>query len=109
VSEACSHYEVISGGGPYSLAADESVTVSVRFEPTSSGTQVCSIETGQAICSDVACTGYGEPAPVCSVQPDSLDFGTVVIGGSLDTTFVIKNTGGSLLTGDVSKRAVITK
>ena len=89
VNEACSHYAIISGGGPYSLAADESVTVTVRFEPTAIGTQTCTVETGQVICSDVFLTGYGEPAAVCSVAPDSLDFGTVVIGGYMDTTFTI--------------------
>ena len=68
-----------------------------RYLPA--GTQVCSIETGQAICADVACTGWGEPAAVCTVTPDTLDFATVVIGNNSDQTFVIKNTGGDLLTG----------
>ncbi|UCF05037.1 MAG: choice-of-anchor D domain-containing protein, partial [bacterium] len=103
VSEACPYYDIISGGGPFSLTAGQSVTVTVRFEPTASGTQTCTIETGQAICADVACTGYGEPAPVCSVAPDTLDFGTVLIGNYVDTTFTITNTGGDTLSGDVSE------
>ncbi len=103
VSESCDHYEIISGGGPFSLAADESVAVRVRFEPTAIGAQVCSIETGQAICSDVACTGYGEPAATCSVQPDTLDFGTVVIGGYADSAFTISNVGGDTLSGTVDE------
>ncbi|UCF05455.1 MAG: agmatine deiminase family protein, partial [bacterium] len=103
VSEACSHYSIISGGGPYSLTAGQSVTVTVRFEPTSLGTHTCTIETGQAICSDVFCTGDSENPPVCSVQPDNLDFGSVMVGDYKDTTFTITNTEGGTLSGDVSE------
>ncbi len=103
VSEACGEYSIVSGGGPYNLAADESLTVTVRFEPTAAGTQTCTVETGQEICTDVFCTGWGENPPVCSVVPDTLDFGTVDIGTYADIAFTITNTGGSVLTGDVTE------
>jgi hypothetical protein len=103
VSAPCAHYSIVSGGGPYSLAADEFVNVTVRFEPTAADTHTCLVETGQAICSDVFCTGYGEPAPVCSVQPDSLNFGTVSLGDQVDTTFTLTNIWGDTLTGVVSE------
>jgi len=33
--------------------------VTVRFEPTSDGTKLCTVDTGDALCSDVDCTGEG--------------------------------------------------
>ncbi len=59
VSESCDHYGIISGGGAYGLGPGDSVVVTVRFEPTSIGQHDCIIETGNALCSDVYCTGVG--------------------------------------------------
>jgi len=101
VSESCSHFSIISGGGAYSLTAGQSVTVVVRFQPTSSGYKTCSIATG-TYCSNVSCAGTGA-APVCSVTPTSLAFGTVCTGEYLDKTFTIENTGGCVLSGSVSE------
>jgi hypothetical protein len=103
VSEACGDYSIISGGGPYSLAAAESLVVTVRFEPTSAGVKECTIETGSGLCSDVYCTGVGENPPVCHVDPDSLHYGIIAVDDSLDHTFIITNTGGSVLSGSVSE------
>jgi hypothetical protein len=102
VSESCAHYSVISGNGPYSLAAGESVVVTVSFEPTASGAHPCTVETGAALCSDVSCTGVGQ-GPICDVTPASLNFGTVSVGSSTDMTFTMKNAGGGTLTGSVSE------
>ncbi len=59
VGETCDHYSIVSGGGSYSLGAGESVTVTVRFEPTSNGTHVCTVATGSSACGDVNLTGVG--------------------------------------------------
>ena len=59
VSEACDHYSIVSGGGAFKLGAGESVIVTVRFEPTSTGACVGTVETGLATCSDVDLTGVG--------------------------------------------------
>lgn len=69
VSAPCNHYSIVSGGGVYDLGADESVVVTVRFEPSSVGQHNCTIETGNDLCSDVPCTGQGsqdEPIPTVS-------------------------------------------
>ncbi len=59
ISEACDHYAITAGGGAYSLTAGQFVEVTVRFAPTSAGTQLCAIQTGAA-CATVSCTGVGE-------------------------------------------------
>jgi len=100
VSESCPHFSVISGSGPYTLATGDSVIVTVRYEPASIGTHMCTIETGDALCSDVSCVG---DTPGCSVQPTTLDFGTVHVGSAQDTTFTIKNIGAGTLEGAVSE------
>jgi hypothetical protein len=102
VSEACDHYSIISGDGAYELAADETVTVTVRFEPTSPGLHECTIETGDALCTDVFCTGSGDDPPLCVVEPDTLDYGVVIVTDSLDMNFDIINAGGGVLSGTVS-------
>jgi hypothetical protein len=102
VSETCDHYDIISGGGAYELAAEETVTVTVRFEPASAGLHTCTIETGSGLCTDVYCTGTGDNPPVCVVEPDTLDYGTVIVGDSLDMNFDIINMGGGVLNGTVT-------
>jgi len=62
VSESCSHYSIVSGGGPYNLGAGQSRSVTVRFSPSSSGTKTCTISTGSA-CASVSGTGIGDPEP----------------------------------------------
>ena len=102
VRESCAYYSIVSDS-VYSLAADESVLVSIRYYPTAEGTHNCWIETGAALCDSVYCTGDAVDAPVCLVDPDTLDFGSVAVGNSQDLVFKIKNTGGSTLDGNVSE------
>jgi hypothetical protein len=59
VSETCSFFDVVEGGGSYSLAAGETLPVTVRFKPGAGGSFDCWIETG-APCADVYCTGDGD-------------------------------------------------
>jgi len=88
VGETCDHYSIVSGGGPYSLAAGEFVDVTVRFEPTVSGTHLCTIETGSGICGDVSCTGVGETPPVAAFSGDPLSG-----CAPLEVTFTDETTG----------------
>jgi hypothetical protein len=44
-----------------------------------------------------------EAAPFCSIEPASIDFGTVTVGEFADTTFTITNTGGGVLSGSVGE------
>ncbi|HVP58897.1 MAG TPA: choice-of-anchor D domain-containing protein [bacterium] len=101
VSESCDHYSLVTGSGAFSLTASQSVTVTVRFAPTSTGTKTCVIHTGTS-CDSVPCTGVGETAPACQIYPASLNFGTVAVGSHADSSFTITNTGAGTLSGTVS-------
>ena len=104
VSESCPDFEITSGGGSYNLTAGQSVTVRVRFTPQSVGAKNCTIDTGTPCSVDVSCTGTGDLAPVCSLSKDELDFETLTVGEISSTqSFSIKNTGGGILSGDVSE------
>lgn len=102
VTEDCSEYSIVSGGGAYDLSVGQSVSVTVRFTPTGTGTKSCTVHTGAA-CDSVFCSGIGDLAPVCQVEPESLDFGTVIVGSSTDLGFTITNIGGGILADTVSE------
>jgi hypothetical protein len=102
VSEACPDYQIVSGGGSYTLSSGLIRTVTVRFAPTGCGSKVCSIDTGLTACADVACTGIGGGSG-CTLAPASLDFGVVAVGLSADRTFTITNSGCVPVTGTVSE------
>ncbi len=103
VGESCDEFNIVSGGGPFSLASNDIWPVTVRFEPISEGLIECMIETGSALCSDVSCTGTVELPPDCHVTPSSLDFGYMSSGDHRDMTFTIKNNGGGTVAGSVSE------
>jgi uncharacterized protein (TIGR03437 family) len=92
---------------PFSVPAGGMQTVTIRFAPGWVGPQLAYL----TISSDdpaksrttVTLTGSGAPlsqAPKIVVELDSLDFGAVVLGRSMDRPFVIRNYGGATL--DVS-------
>lgn len=62
VSETSDAFSLSEGGGAYSLAPDESLEVIVRYAPTAAGTHTGVIETGDATCTDVTCTGVAVAA-----------------------------------------------
>ncbi len=103
ISELCDAFSIVSGGGAYSLGAGQSKSVTIRFSPTTGGSQSCLVETGSATCANVSASGTGDPPPVCQVSPASLAFGTVSIGTFLDRSFTITNTGGQTLSGSVGE------
>ena len=102
VSEACDDFEIVSGGGAYALGSGESVVVTVRFIPASSGLKECTVDAGTS-CPGAACSGVGEEPPDCQVSPTALDFGTLTVGESADRVFTIENIGEGLLTGEVTE------
>ncbi len=75
VSESCDHYSIISGGGSFALDFGQVLEVTVRFDPTAGGTHLCTIETGDELCSDVLCTGNGCLSGTIYVYADASGLG----------------------------------
>jgi hypothetical protein len=91
VSETCDHYSITLGAGIYTLNPGEIHTVTVEFRPTSCGVKACTIQTGNAACSNVAFTGEGEDFG-CTITPDTLHFGDVPISNTVVDSFTVTNT-----------------
>ena len=97
----CQSYSIVAGAGSYSLGPGGSHIFTVRYAPTECGTDNCTISTG---CLPLQVAGEGIGGG-CTVSTDSLDFGTLTVGGpsSADLSFTITNTGCTVLTGTVEE------
>ncbi len=95
-------FSIISGT-PYSLGSGQSQVVTVRYTPTAAGTHVQSVTfTGGAgaVCSATGvATNPPVPQPVIAVTPASQDFGSVMVGNSVDRQFTVTNAGAGTLSG----------
>ncbi len=90
VADTCPDFEVVSGGGSYTLLPGESREVVVRFAPTDWDGSSCIISTG-ALCQGVRCAG--NLGVRCEFSPESLSFGEVALGEYADRSFTITSTG----------------
>lgn len=97
---SCQDFAVMGTLG-YALAPAESASFTVRFRPTASGVQHCSLSTGSTSCPGVSLNG-SSPDPACEVSPAALVFDTVAVGTSAELPFTITNTGGGRLAGTVT-------
>jgi len=92
-------FSIISGGGSFSLLPGQSHTVTVRFAPT----QATSYSGTLSITHNATNTGTPITVPlsgaggsiIITVTPSSVDFGTVTVGQTRDTTITISNAPGS--------------
>ena len=73
-------FALVSGAGAYSLDAEEVLEVTVRFQPSSVGSNVCIVSTGNTSSGMVTCGGIGEdiatgaccaPAGTCTVTTET--------------------------------------
>jgi HYDIN/CFA65/VesB-like, Ig-like domain len=95
----------IVSGSPYSLTANQSTTVIVRYTPAvvGSDSQSVSFTGGGGASRPVGGSSYAGPA--ISVTPGSLDFGSIQVGTATNRTFTVQNTGGGTLSGNASVSA----
>ena len=100
VTLSCPAFSLVESS-TYSLTAGQSDDFTVRFAPTAAGPQSCTIDTG-ALCASVGASGTGELPASCEVMPTTLAFGTILVGQIADRTFTITNTGGQILSGNVT-------
>jgi hypothetical protein len=76
VTESCDAYSIPSGGGSYSLAANQERTVTVRFTPASADPHACTVDLGAAACGSVGCTGTGLGPPMVLVPAGTFAMGS---------------------------------
>ncbi len=81
VSATCDGFELMSGEGSFGLLHGQTRVVSVRFEPASSGSYQCTVETGTHFCSDVSVSGRAYSCP-----PDSVFYVDADASGADDGT-----------------------
>jgi hypothetical protein len=105
VGTNCSDFSLVQSGGRFQLGPDDSVVVTVRFSPTTSGAKSCTVNLTGSGCANVACTGTGEAPPHCLVDPTILDFGRISPATSALSAFTITNDGEGQLVGSVSLAA----
>jgi hypothetical protein len=102
ISETCPDFSIVAGGGSYALPPGTSRTVTVRFQPTSAGTQDCYLEMGNGACSDLLFRGTGVMTS-CDVTPTLLWFGSANQGTNVDRSFTITNSGAGTVNGVVEE------
>ena len=99
VSSTNSQFNVV-GSTSFSISAGSYRDITVRFTPSSTGTQAGTLNiynNSSVNPKSVNMVGVGTGEPVISVSPISLSFGNVSLGSSGDTTLRISNTGGATL------------
>jgi hypothetical protein len=73
ITESCPDFAVVSTvppDDPFSLDPGEDLLVTIRFEPTVTGPQYCTIDTGDSTCWDMECTGVGFDCPAGTLYVD---------------------------------------
>jgi len=97
----CSEFSFV-GSSSFSVAADQTEELLIRFSSSGPGTYSCNLTSTDEGCSSVLAMGEVVAPPVCDVSPLYLDFGSVVLGESVDGEVTVTNRGGSVLTGTLS-------
>jgi formylglycine-generating enzyme required for sulfatase activity len=103
VSSSCNTFEVMVGGGAFTLPAGQRLMVLVRFRPSAEGIYTCTIDTGLGDCDDVECSGTcGELPPGCTVNPTVLLYPDTPIGSTFDQEFTIANDTDGTISGNIA-------
>lgn len=99
-SSACADFSLV-GPADYELRAGESAVLSVRFAPATFGNATCEIDLSGG-CAGPEANGSGGEPPLCSLDVDRLDFGSVALGDVVRRSFAIRNLGEGRLRGRVT-------
>ncbi|MFC1573268.1 choice-of-anchor D domain-containing protein [Candidatus Eisenbacteria bacterium] len=100
ISESCPEFLV--DPTDYSIPPGGATVFTVTYTPVDCGNDDCTIETGNDLCADVDCSATGPSTPVCSVGPQTLDFGSVHVDATGTLPFTVTNTGCGTLSGSIS-------
>jgi centrosomal CEP192-like protein len=105
---SCAGYQLVSGGGAFSIAPGESRSITIRFSPGAVGSFPCALDLGPNT-PQVALTGSGAvqtPGAASFVAPDSIDFGVAPVGTIKTGAFQVFSVGTApLLVNVVSTSA----
>jgi hypothetical protein len=88
---------------PLTLAVGQSAAIAVKFAPTAASSvtgslQITSNATNASIAVALSGTGTAAPQGALTVNPQSLAFGSVLIGSSANQTITLSNTSGIAVT-----------
>lgn len=101
-SASCRHFELVGGGGSFSLGAGAHAAFLARYHPAEAGSHTCEVSLGSAVCAPVTLRGFALAAPLCSLSREVIDFGSVPVGRQSDESWTVRNTGGGVLAGTVA-------
>ena len=91
------HFSIPQGGGQLDVLPGYSHDVWVRYEPHSVGSDTTAVLFGAAF-PPIPVTGLAVDKDfTCLVQPDTLDFGSLMLGQSLGLPFSVTNLGNQVL------------
>jgi hypothetical protein len=75
INETCEYFQIVEGGGPFTLAEGDTLVVTVAFTPHAEGDFACTIQLGENSCAAVECQGMGRdtsgagmPVPVFALN-----------------------------------------
>ena len=94
-------YSIVSSPG-YTLAPGQLTNVIVRFAPSTAGTFLGAVTFSGGGGVSRLVTGTGVPASSLTILPSALDFGSVPVGAFRESTLVVANAGGGVVTGSVT-------
>jgi PKD repeat protein len=97
----------IQSGSPFSISGGQSVLLTVRFAPATTGAFNSSVVfTSNGGASTNAVSGTGISPAMFAVSPSNFNFGVVETGVTAQTTFVVTNKGQATLSGTASVSSV---
>jgi hypothetical protein len=98
---------ILTGQAGLYLSPGQTGSYSLRFAPTRAGAVSVSINLADVGTLPVTGTGQTPPILACSVNPTTIDFGTVNVGQVVDRTFTLTNLSTSSMTGSLTDTSTI--
>ena len=93
IPASCPDFFIANGGGPTEVLPNSEWYIDVSFRPSSGGDQTCQLDLDEFL-PPVLLQGSGlDPAYAWDISPAILDFGSVIVGDSVDMLVTITNTG----------------
>ncbi len=89
-------FTILAGGGPFTLARDESRSVTIAYSPARPDSDSGLLTLGADVCQSLPLRGRTSH---CEITATELDFGTVPVGGTRSLSFQVRNLGPGTVEG----------